>query len=360
MPRRSVVTEQHDTRTDVRWPHARRCVPVGGSNRRHQPSALDALVQPEARLIPGVVEPERHARERHHLAATSRHARRHGACGDEAIARPMTARRCSSSAHRHACCPRAAAPAPAPVHQRVQRRPIRMARGGVRSGVVERLAAPLAQVNHQTCLRPRLGSWPRRWPFGAACARPPSPGLRRQHRSPAFLRRNADRCRRCVGVEEGRRRFHGCVRGNRAGTTFDGGLPAIVAWRPGVRAQPWLASTRQPAAPLRRRPAAGPARHLVRRLSAVRFRAGDQTALRARRRAASTQWTCAVKAQALAFDPAVGLRRLRARNGTACAWICIELSRRKVGAGVGGASARAAVGLGVELLYRDRVRGPSA
>lgn len=136
---------------------------------------------------------------------------------------------------------------------------------------------------------------------------------------------------------------------------FDGGLPAVVAW-----SHAWSAAVAGVYLDNLRRHANDDLQQAMRdiwsgRLSAVRFRTGPGlTALPSRDGALHLDlWTCAVKAQALAFDPAVWAAQAAGTQWHGVRVDMHELSRRTATVPAAGAPVRrAAVGLGVESLYR--------
>jgi hypothetical protein len=133
---------------------------------------------------------------------------------------------------------------------------------------------------------------------------------------------------------------------------FDHGLPLLVAW-----SQAWAIAIAGAYLDNLCRHARGDLQQALRdiwsgRLAAVRFRTGPGlTALPARHGSLHLDlWTCAVKAQTLAFDPAVWQAQ-----AAGSAWHAVRVDMHELsgnGAAGTGRAPRAAAGLSVESLYR--------
>lgn len=129
---------------------------------------------------------------------------------------------------------------------------------------------------------------------------------------------------------------------------FDPGLPSLVAW-----SQAWSVAVAGVYLDNLRRHANDDLQQALvdiwsGRLEAVRFRTGPGlTALPAREGSLHFDlWTCAVKAQALAFD-----RRRWAAQAAGARWHGVRIDMHDL-SGAGDAAARGLAGLGVEALYR--------
>lgn len=138
---------------------------------------------------------------------------------------------------------------------------------------------------------------------------------------------------------------------------FDGRLPAVVAW-----SQAWSVAVAGVYLDNLRRHSGDNLHEALRaiwsgRLSAVRFRTGPGlTALPSRDGALHLDlWTCPVKAQALAFDPAVWDAQAAGTRWHAVRVDMHELARRTTAAPPAAEVAlrKTASGLGVESLYRS-------
>lgn len=340
-----MVNAQHDTRT--RTLAARTAL-------RPWLESLEALAHwfsSEARLI-WAVEPERHARERITLLQATLGAM---ARGDEAIARPMSSPAAAFEPGRIDMLAAHAQPRP-----RRRRRTSGSSETDRRRAAVFDLALWNA-LRHLGAGEPPDSPAPTLGSLAAALAAPapPAPGI-----SPAPAYAASTEARRFFGetltgvVAALASKKAGADMGAFAATVpaqpFDGGLPAIVAW-----SQAWSAAVAGVYLDNLRRHCGDDLQQALRdiwsgRLSAVRFRTGPGlTALPARDGALHLDlWTCAVKAQALAFDPAVWAAQAAGTQWHGVRVDMHELSRRKSALASAPSSARAAVGLGVELLYR--------